>query len=104
MKLQPINDRIIVQTLQAEEKSAGGIILPDSAKEKPLQGKVLATGPGKTLDNGTITPIEVNVGDTIIYGKYSGTEVTVDGTDYIILKASDILAVLQGAASMATVK
>lgn len=94
MKLQPLHDRIIVEPADAEETTAGGIILPDSAKEKPQRGKVLAVGPGKTLDNGEKAPIDVKVGETVLYGKYGGTEVTVGGTDYVILRADDILAVV----------
>ena len=97
MKLQPINDRIVVQVLQAEEKSAGGIILPDSAKEKPQQGRVLAVGPGKMLENGVSTPMDVKEGETVLFGKYGGTEVTVAGEDYVILRASDVLAIVQPA-------
>lgn len=94
MKLQPLHDRIVVEAAALEEKTAGGILLPDSAKEKPLKGTVLAVGPGKTLDSGKVAPVDVKVGDTVLYGKYSGTEVTVDAKDYIILRAEDVLAVL----------
>lgn len=96
MKLQPLHDRIVVEAAAKEERSAGGIILPDAAQEKPLKGSVLAVGPGKRLDSGTLAPIEVNVGDVVLYGKYAGTEVTVEGKDYIILRADDVLAVLEG--------
>jgi chaperonin GroES len=96
MKLQPLHDRIVVEAAAKEERSAGGIILPDNAQEKPLKGSVLAVGPGKRLDSGTLAPIEVNVGDVVLYGKYAGTEVTVEGKDYIILRADDVLAVLEG--------
>ncbi|MEQ1823310.1 MAG: co-chaperone GroES [Fimbriimonadaceae bacterium] len=94
MNLKPLNDRIIVEAASKEEKTAGGIILPDAAQEKPLKGTVLAVGPGKRLDSGTLAPPDVAVGDTVIYGKYAGTEVTVSGKDYIILRAEDVLAVL----------
>lgn len=97
MNLKPLHDRIIVEAAPREEKTAGGILLPDNAQEKPLRGSVLAVGPGKTMDNGTVAPVEVNVGDVVLYGKYSGTEVSVDGKDYIILRADDVLAVLVGA-------
>lgn len=97
MKLQPLHDRIIVEAAPKEEKTAGGIILPDSAQEKPLRGTVLAVGPGKTQDNGKRTPVDVKAGETVLYGKYSGTEVTVDGKDYVILRADDVLAVVDGA-------
>lgn len=96
MKLKPLHDRIIVEAAAKEEKTSGGIILPDAAQEKPLRGTVLAVGPGKRLDSGALAPVDVNEGDTIIYGKYAGTEVTVDGKDYIILRAEDILAVVGG--------
>ncbi len=95
MKLKPLHDRIIVEPAAKEEKSAGGIILPDTAQEKPQRGKVLAVGPGKRLDSGQIAPIDVKVGDTVLYGKYGGTEVTVSGTDYTILRAEDVLAVVE---------
>ncbi len=94
MNIQPLHDRIIIEAAAKEERSAGGIILPDTAQEKPLRGKVLAVGPGKRLDSGAIAPVDVKVDDTVMYGKYAGTEVKVDGNDYIILRAEDILAVL----------
>lgn len=94
MKLQPLHDRIIVERAAKEEMSAGGIILPDSAQEKPNRGKVLAVGPGKRLDSGTLAPIDVNAGDEVLYGKYSGTEVTVGDTEYTILRADEVLAVV----------
>jgi len=97
MNLKPLHDRIIVEAAAKEEKTAGGIILPDTAQEKPLKGTVLAVGPGKRLDSGTMAPMDVKVGDTVIYGKYSGTEVSVEGNDYVILRAEDILAVVEGA-------
>jgi chaperonin GroES len=94
MAIQPLHDRIIVEAAAKEEKSAGGIILPDAAQEKPQRGKVLAVGPGKRLDSGQLAPVGINKGDTVLYGKYGGTEVKVDGVDYIILRADDVLAVL----------
>lgn len=97
MNLQPLHDRIIVEAAAKEEKTAGGIILPDTAQEKPQRGNVLAVGPGKRLDSGTLAPIDVKVGDVVLYGKYSGTEVNVGGKDYVILRADDVLAVLEGA-------
>jgi chaperonin GroES len=96
MKIQPLHDRVIIEAAEKESKTASGIILPDSAQEKPLRGKVLAVGPGKTLDSGKLATPDVKTGDTVLYGKYAGTEVTVDGTDYIILRADDILAILEG--------
>ncbi len=94
MALQPLHDRIVVEAAAKEEKTASGIILPDSAQEKPLKGTVIAAGPGKRLDSGQLAPIGVNVGEVVLYGKYAGTEVSVDGSDYIILRADDVLAVL----------
>ena len=94
MKLQPLHDRIVVEAAPQEDKTPGGIILPDTAQEKPQRGKVLAVGPGKRLDSGQIAPVDVKVGDHVLYGKYAGTEVTVEGKDYIILRADDVLAVV----------
>lgn len=93
MDIRPLHDRIVVEAAPKEEKSAGGIILPDTAQEKPQRGKVLAVGPGKRLDSGQLAPIDVQPGDHVLYGKYGGTEVSVNGTDYIILRADDVLAV-----------
>lgn len=97
MKLTPLHDRIIVKAAAKESVTASGILLPDAAQEKPLKGEVLAVGAGKRNDNGTISPMEVKTGDVVLYGKYTGTEVTVGGEDYVILRADDILAVLEGA-------
>ncbi len=96
MAIQPLHDRIVVEAAAKEQKTAGGIILPDSAQEKPQRGTVLAVGPGKRLDSGQLASIGINVGDTVLYGKYGGTEVKVDGQDLIILRAEDVLAVLEG--------
>ncbi len=96
MNLKPLHDRVIVEPAAKEETTSGGIILPDAAQEKPLKGKVLAVGPGKRLDSGALAPVDVQVGETVVYGKYSGTEVTLGGTDYVILRAEDILGVLTG--------
>ncbi|RYG33412.1 co-chaperone GroES [bacterium] len=93
MDIRPLHDRIVVEAAPKEEKSAGGIILPDSAQEKPQRGKVLAVGPGKRLDSGQLAALDVQVGDHVLYGKYGGTEVSVNGSDYIILRADDVLAV-----------
>ena len=92
MSIRPLDDRIVIEPLEAEEMTAGGIVLPDTAKEKPMQGKVVAVGPGKLLDDGSRAVITVKVGDVVLYGKYSGTEVTVDGQDLLVVKESDILA------------
>jgi len=94
MKLQPLADRVIVRPLEAEEKTAGGIIIPDNAKEKPQKGEVIAVGPGKIADSGKTVDMTVKAGDKVLYGKYSGTEVTVDGEEYLIMRESDILAVI----------
>lgn len=103
MNIQPLHDRIVVEAAAKESKSAGGIILPDSAQEKPLSGKVLAVGPGKTLDSGTTVRPEVKKGDTVLYGKYAGTEVKVGGKDYVILRTDDILGIVLSQAVAATV-
>jgi chaperonin GroES len=95
MKLRPVADRVIVKQQDAEEKTKSGIVLPDSAKEKPTKGKVIAAGPGKLDDNGKPMDMGVRVNDTVYYGKYSGTEVTVDGEKFVILRESDILGVLE---------
>ncbi|MFN4228128.1 MAG: co-chaperone GroES [Candidatus Ratteibacteria bacterium] len=94
-KIRPLGDRVVVEPLEAEEKTKGGIILPDTAKEKPQEGKVVAVGKGKTNEKGELIPLEVKVGDKVLYGKYSGTEVTVDEKQYIILREDDILAVVE---------
>ena len=94
LSLKPLSDRVVVEPAAAEEKSSGGIILPDTAQEKPQQGTVVATGPGKVSDSGTLVEMSVKGGDKILYGKYSGTEVNVAGTDYIIMRESDILAIM----------
>lgn len=93
MSLRPLHDRVIVKRLEEEKKSLGGIIIPDSAAEKPLKAEVVAVGPGKRSDDGKIHAVDVKVGDTILIGKYSGTEVKVDGKDLVILREDDILAV-----------
>lgn len=95
--IQPLHDRLVLEAAPKEEKTAGGIILPDTAQEKPNKGKVLAVGPGKRLDSGQLAPVDVKVGEWVLYGKYSGTEVTVDRTDYVILRAEDVLAVVEPA-------
>tara|TARA_Y100000588_G_scaffold254738_1_gene269251 strand:- start:1 stop:291 length:291 start_codon:yes stop_codon:yes gene_type:complete len=94
LSLKPLSDRVVVEPAAAEEKSSGGIILPDTAQEKPQQGTVVAIGPGKVSDSGTLVEMSVKDGDKILYGKYSGTEVNIAGTDYIIMRESDILAIM----------
>jgi chaperonin GroES len=95
--LKPLGDRIIAKAVDAEEVTAGGIVLPDSAKEKPQEGEVIAVGPGAQLSSGKTAPMDVKVGEKIIYGKYAGTEVKVGAEEYIILRQEDVLAVLEGA-------
>jgi chaperonin GroES len=92
IKLKPLDERVVVEPVEAEEKTAGGIVLPDTAKEKPQRGTVLAIGPGKLLDSGERSPLSVAVGDEVIYGKYSGSDIEVDGREVKILRESDILA------------
>jgi chaperonin GroES len=94
IELAPLDDRVVVRRLEAEEKTAGGILLPDMAKEKPQRGEIVATGPGKMLENGKRAAMEVKVGDTVLFGKYSGSEVKVHGEELIIMRESDILAKL----------
>jgi len=96
IKLRPLDDRVVVQPLEAEEMTAGGIVLPDAAQEKPQRGKVIATGPGKLLDSGSRGELSVKIGDEVIYGKYGGSEVEVDGEEFKILRESDILAKVVG--------
>jgi len=94
MKLKPLSDRIVVKAHEAEEKTASGIILPDTAKEKPQMGEVLAVGPGKLNENGTLNKMTLKKGDKVLYGKYSGSEVSIEGEDLMIMRESDILATL----------
>jgi len=96
MTLKPLGDRVVVKAIEEEEKTAGGIVLPDTAKEKPQKGEVIAVGSGKLLDNGERVALEVKVGDKVIFAKYGGTEVKLNGTEYLILRESDILAISQG--------
>ena len=93
MNLRPLHDRVIVKRLEEEKKSAGGIIIPDQAAEKPVRGEVLAVGPGKKSDDGKTIAMDVKAGDTVLFGKYSGSEVRIDGTDYLVMREDDILAV-----------
>jgi chaperonin GroES len=94
INLKPLADRVIIKPMEAEETTKGGIILPDTAKEKPIEGTVVAVGPGKVNDEGKTTKPEVKEGDKVLYGKYSGTEVTVDGEEYLIMRESDIFAII----------
>ncbi|PIQ88456.1 MAG: co-chaperone GroES [Candidatus Omnitrophica bacterium CG11_big_fil_rev_8_21_14_0_20_42_13] len=96
MSIQPLGDRVVIKPLEAEEKTKGGIVLPDTAKEKPQEGKVVATGKGKVLDNGTVQAPEVKKGDKVLYGKYSGTEITTkEGEELLIMREEDILAIIK---------
>lgn len=95
MKIRPLQDRILVKRLEEEEKTKGGIIIPDSAKEKPSEGKVVAVGKGKVLEDGKVAPLDVKVGDKILFSKYSGTEVKLEGDEHLILKEEDILGIIE---------
>jgi chaperonin GroES len=95
MNVRPIGDRVIVRRVEADQKTKGGIVLPDTAKEKPKEGKVVAVGPGKILDNGKTSSMSLNEGDKIIFSSYAGTEVKIDGEEYLIMKEDDVLAVLE---------
>jgi len=94
IKIKPLADRVVVKPLPAEEKTAGGLYIPDTAKEKPVQGEIIAVGPGKVTDDGKRQGPEVKVGDVVLYGKYSGTEVTIDNEDYLIMRESDIFGIV----------
>lgn len=94
MQVKPLADRVIIKPSPAEEKTKGGIILPDTAKEKPVIGEIVAVGPGKVTDEGKKVPLEVKVGDKVLYGKYSGTEVTIDGEQYLIMREADVFAIV----------
>jgi chaperonin GroES len=94
MNVKPLEDRILLKPMEAEQKTAGGIIIPDNAKEKPQKGEVVAVGPGKTSDKGQKIEMALKKGDKVLYGKYSGTEISIDGQDYLILRESDVLAIL----------
>ena len=95
MKIRPLHDRVIVQRLEEETTSPGGIVIPDSAAEKPIEGKVIAVGNGKVLDNGEIRALEVKKGDKVLFGKYGGTEVKIDGDDYLVLREDDIMGIIE---------
>ena len=96
MKIRPLHDRVIVKRLEEERVSAGGIVIPESAAEKPVQGKVIAVGKGKILEDGNVRPLDVKVGDKILFGKYSGTEVKVDGDDLVVMREEDVMAIIEG--------
>jgi chaperonin GroES len=98
MSFKPLHDRVVVRRIDEDQKTAGGIIIPDTAKEKPMQGEIVAVGPGARNEKGEIVPLDVKVGDRILFGKWSGTEVKIDGDELLIMKESDIMGVLEGAA------
>ena len=95
MKFRPLDDRVVVQRMESEEKTAGGIIIPDTAKEKPMEGKIIAVGAGARDETGKIQPLDVKTGDSVLFGKWSGTEVKIDGEDYLIMKESDIMGIIE---------
>ena len=94
MALKALGDRIVVKTVEQQDRTKSGIVLPESAKEKPQEGRVLSVGPGKLLDNGTVKPLEVKAGERVLYGRYAGTEVRIEGEDYLILREDDVLAIV----------
>jgi chaperonin GroES len=96
MKIRPLHDRVIVKRLEEETKSAGGIIIPGTAAEKPIQGKVVAVGKGKILEDGSVRPLDLKIGDKILFGKYGGTEVKVDGEELLVMREEDVMAVIEG--------
>ena len=96
MKFRPLHDRVVVRRLDAEEKTAGGIIIPDTAKEKPMEGEVIAVGPGARNEQGQVVALDVKAGDRVLFGKWSGTEVKIDGEDLLIMKESDIMGIIEG--------
>jgi chaperonin GroES len=100
MKFRPLHDRVVVKRVEEDTKTAGGIIIPDTAKEKPQQGEVVAVGPGARDEQGKVVPLEVKPGDRVLFGKWSGTEVKIDGQDLLIMKESDILGILEGKSSV----
>ena len=95
VKVRPLHDRLIVERIEDTEQMGGGIVIPDTAKEKPQQGKVLSVGKGKMKDNGSVTPLDVKAGDTVLFGKYAGQEITLEGTEYFIMREDDVLAVIE---------
>ena len=95
MKIRPLSDKVLVQRVEAENKTAGGIVLPDTAKEKPQRGKIIATGKGKVLDDGTVKKVQVKKGDIVLFASYAGTDVKIDGKEYLIMNESDIMAIIE---------
>ena len=100
MKFRPLHDRVVVKRVAEEEKTKGGIIIPDTAKEKPMDGEIVSGGPGARDENGKLVPLDVKAGDRILFGKWSGTEIKLDGVEYLIMKESDIMGILEGSAAM----
>jgi chaperonin GroES len=100
MKFRPLHDRVVLKRLEEDSKSAGGIIIPDTVKEKPMQGEIVAVGPGARDDAGKVVPLDLKAGDRVLFGKWSGTEVKIDGEDLLIMKESDILGVIEGSAKV----
>ena len=98
MKFRPLHDRVVVRRVKAEEKTAGGIIIPDTAAEKPMEGEIIAAGPGARNETGALVPLDVKAGDRVLFGKWSGTEVKIDGEELLIMKESDIMGIIEGAA------
>ena len=96
MKFRPLHDRVVVRRIEQDEKTAGGIIIPDTAKEKPMEGEIIAAGPGARNENGQLVPLDVKVGDRVLFGKWSGTEVKLDGEELMIMKESDIMGIIEG--------
>lgn len=96
MKIRPLHDRVIIRRMEEERTSPGGIVIPDTAAEKPIEGEVIAVGKGKILENGEIRPLDLKVGDKILFGKYSGTEVKIDGDEYLVMREEDVMAVFDG--------
>ena len=101
MKFRPLHDRVLIKRIEEQETVRGGIIIPDTAKEKPQEGEIIAAGTGKRLENGTVTPLEVAEGDRVLFGKYSGTEIKLDGQEYLILREDEILGIVTGATTTA---
>jgi len=100
MKFRPLHDRVVVKRVAEEEKTKGGIIIPDTAKEKPMEGEIVAVGPGARDEKGALVPLDVKAGDRILFGKWSGTEIKLDGVEYLIMKESDIMGILEGSAAV----
>ena len=99
MKFRPLHDRVLIERVDQDEMTAGGIIIPDTAQEKPMEGRVVATGPGAKSEDGSVSPLDVQVGDRVLFGKWSGTEVKIDGVDYLILKEADIMGIIEETAA-----